>query len=660
MIQNDKLSRQETDSRLLFLEQVVDNSPVAVFAIDKDRIVTHWNRACEYLTGIKAEDVVGTDGHWKAFYDEPTDTMADIMAKGKDLTGIEHRFGKAVSRSTSLNSTFEVEKFFPNIKDGVWLIGTVFPILDANGEITGAVESLLDVTERRRAEESLQQTLETMETILENVPFGIVIVDKEKRIKSINTAALKIIKRDRSDAMGHLCNDIFCPALKGCCPVWDKHQKVDNAERVAYDNDGNEIPILKTCIPLVLEGEEVLLEAFVDITELVESKRIAEEACRVKSEFLANMSHEIRTPMNSIIGFGDLLMETQLTEEQHDYLQTMTGSSKNLLTLINDILDFSKIESGKMTVEKIDTELEPVVKHLQASMLPLAFAKGIGLVVQTDSSVPEHIVTDPARLSQCLINLVSNSIKFTEEGQVCVNVTADTLDGNAAVCFTVEDTGVGIPKEKQRTIFESFSQADNSTTRKYGGTGLGLTITKKLVELMEGVIHLESEPGKGTIFSIILPTITELMDKEEEMEQNQAQVPDAQVKSELMKFSGKVLVAEDNLANQFLVRKLLEKHGLNVTIAEDGQQAVEAVEQESYDMIFMDVQMPVMNGYEATRALRAANINIPIVALTASVMVEDRKRCIESGCDDYLAKPIDRADLQEMLNKYLEPAVTTV
>ncbi|MCK4998012.1 MAG: response regulator [Anaerohalosphaera sp.] len=660
MIQNQKLSRQETDSRLLFLEQVVDNSPVAVFAIDKDHVVTHWNRACEKLLGIKAEDVVGTDGHWKAFYDEPTDTMADIMAKGKDLIGIEHRFGKAVSRSTSLNSTFEVEKYFPNIKGGVWLIGTVFPILDANGEITGVVESLLDVTERRRAEENLQQTLKTMETILENVPFGIVIVDKEKRIKSINTAALKIIKRDRSDAMGHLCYDIFCPALKGCCPVWDKKQKIDNAERVACGNDGREIPILKTCIPLILEGEEVLLEAFVDITELVESKRIAEEACRVKSEFLANMSHEIRTPMNSIIGFGDLLMETQLTEEQHDYLKTMTGSSRDLLTLINDILDFSKIESGKMTVEKIDTELEPVVKHLQASMLPLAFAKGIGLAVQTDSSVPEHIVTDPARLSQCLINLVSNSIKFTEEGQVCVNVTADTLDGKAAVCFTVEDTGVGIPKEKQRTIFESFSQADNSTTRKYGGTGLGLTITKKLVELMEGVIHLESEPGKGTIFSIILPTITELMDKEEKMEQNQAQVPDAQVKSELMKFSGKVLVAEDNLANQFLVRKLLEKHGLNVTIAEDGQQAVEAVEQESYDMIFMDVQMPVMNGYEATRALRAANINIPIVALTASVMVEDRKRCIESGCDDYLAKPIDRADLQEMLNKYLEPAVTTV
>ncbi len=638
-------------------DQIIDGSSIAIFVIDKNHTVTYWNKVCENLTGIKAKDIIGTRDHWKAFYDEPMDTMADMIVDSKDLSEIEHRYGNEFKKSILLNSAFEVEKFFPRIQGGAWLTGTVSPLTDADGNIIGAVETILDITKQKKIQEALCQTSQTLETIIESVPFGIVIVNSKKRIKSINAAALNIIKQKREDVIGKVCHRAFCPTQEGKCPVWDMKQKINRAEQSIHDRDGKKIPILKTCIPLVLQGEEVLLEAFVDIADLVDSKRLAQEASRVKSEFLANMSHEIRTPMNAIIGFGDLLMETELTEEQLDYLKTMTSSGHNLLTLINGILDLSKIESGRLSVEMVNAELEPIVNHLESLMLPLASKKKIELHLRTDPSVPKNIVTDPIRLSQCLINLVSNAIKFTKKGRVYVNITPDTLDGKSAVRVDIKDTGVGIPKEKQKIIFESFSQADNSTTRKYGGTGLGLTITKKLVELMDGQIQLESVLGKGTVFSIVLPTKTELITNEEEPHQNHAF--DVAVKPKWKTFNATVLVAEDNLANQLLIVKLLEKHGITVTVASDGQQALHTTQKGSFDMVLMDMQMPVMNGYEATRTLRAAGISVPIVALTASAMIEDRKKCLNAGCDDYLRKPIDRTELQNTLERYLGPATAT-
>ena len=638
-------------------DQIIDGSAIAIFVIDKNHTVTFWNQACENLTGIKAEDVLGTRDSWKAFYDKPTNTMADMIVENKDLNEIKRHYDGEFKKTALLNATFEIEKFFPHIQGGTWLSGTVSPLTDADGKIIGAVETLLDITEQKNAQEALLQTSRTLETIIESVPFGIVIMNSKKRIKSINAAALNIIKQKREDIIGTVCHRAFCPTREGNCPVWDRDQEINRAEQVIHDRDGKKIPILKTCIPLFLNGEEVLLEAFVDITELAESKKLAQEASRIKSEFLANMSHEIRTPMNAIIGFSDLLIETELTEEQLDYLQTITGSTHNLLMLINDILDLSRIESGRLNIEMVNADLSSIIKHLESLMLPLATKKKIELHFHTDPSVPKNIVTDSMRLSQCLINLISNSIKFTKEGGVYVTIALDTLNGKSAIRLDIKDTGIGVPKEKQDLIFESFSQADNSTTRKYGGTGLGLTITKKLVELMDGQIQMESVLGEGTVFSIVLPTQTERIVHAEEPNQNYT--PDVTGEPKWKTFDAAVLVAEDNLANQLLIVKLLEKHGITVTVVSDGLQALQSIKKDSFDMILMDMQMPVMNGYEATNILRTASINIPVIALTASAMVEDRKKCLNAGCDDYLCKPIDRAQLQNILERHLDSETTT-
>ena len=526
-----------------------------------------------------------------------------------------------------------------------------FPILDEAGNLIQVIEYGFDITERKQAQQEIVQTLNTLETILENVPFGIMIVDKNKRIKNINTVALEMLKQQKEALINKQCHETFCPAQQGCCPVWDKGQHIDQAERIAYDKDGHEIPILKTCIPITLNGEEVLLEAFTDITNMVATREQAQAANQAKSEFLANMSHEIRTPMNSIIGFGDLLLSTELSEEQLDYVKTIDSSSKSLLSLINDILDYSKIKAGKMSLEIVKFNPRKTLSHIQTMIRPSAEQKNLELQVIGLDQLPETIVTDPTRLSQCLLNLTNNAVKFTETGHVHIIASNTTFHNEKAIRFDVEDTGIGIPIDKQEAIFDSFTQADNSTTRKFGGTGLGLAITQKIIKLMGGKIHLESAPGKGSTFSFVIPTqTTDTIQEGDIMAENQNNANLESSKSTQRKiFNAKAIVAEDNPANQMLIKILLEKHGLEVTLVEDGRQAIETIEAQRFDIIFMDIQMPVMNGYEATRALREKGLKTPIIALTANAMSGDREKCLNAGCDNYLSKPISRLQLQDIL-----------
>ncbi len=393
--------------------------------------------------------------------------------------------------------------------------------------------------------------------------------------------------------------------------------------------------------------------------ELVSAKKGAEqmaeeakEANASKSLFLANMSHEIRTPMNAIIGFSEVLTEEDLTDEQLSYVNIVRDSADNLLNLINDILDFSKIDAGRLEVEKIECSLSEMLVFIDSTMEPHANSKSLDFKIVETEGIPEKICTDPTRLKQCLVNLTNNAIKFTEQGHVYLNISLENRDDQSYIHFDIEDTGIGIPKDEQGHIFDSFVQADESHTRKYGGTGLGLSITKQLAGLLGGKLALTSEEGKGSVFSLVVPAGLDVT-KQPSLDTNVVHKHPAKAKMEQPEFSGNVLVAEDDPNNQMLIKLLLKQFGLNVTIAGDGKEALQKAASEQFDLIFMDIQMPVMNGYEATRMLRRDGKTTPIIALTAHAMAGDWEKCLEAGCDDYMTKPIDQDKLTHILYKYV-------
>ena len=383
----------------------------------------------------------------------------------------------------------------------------------------------------------------------------------------------------------------------------------------------------------------------------------ATAANRAKSDFLANMSHELRTPMNAIMGFSQLLSEGSLGEEDQSYVNMISNSGRNLLALINDTLDFSKIESGKLAVEICNCQLGEIILEVESMLRPAAIEKKIAFEILQCGVVPGTIKTDPLRLRQCLINLLGNAIKFTEAGHVYVNVAIQEYDNEIFVQFDIEDTGIGIPEEKKSIIFESFTQADSDAARKYGGTGLGLSITRQLVELLRGRISVVSTEGQGSVFTMAIPVGVRWPDEDAPVWNKYLSVDGINEILETEKgtamYNGKVLVAEDNPSNQKLIAILLQRMGLEVILVGDGIEAVAQCGEQSFDIILMDMQMPNMNGYDATRQLRSQGIKTPIIAVTANAMTGDEKKCIDVGCDGYLSKPIDRNKLEDLVSRYL-------
>lgn len=412
------------------------------------------------------------------------------------------------------------------------------------------------------------------------------------------------------------------------------------------------IEALATSQKEIRRHQELLEQRIRERTEqLEEAMRRAQAANQAKSEFLANVSHELRTPMNGVIGMLDMAMEKELPAEQIEELQTAQRCAYSLLSLLNEILDLSKIEAGKMTLERVPFDVWALVEEILRGHQPTAAQKGVQLRSEVSPDVPRQLAGDPLRVRQILSNLVSNAVKFTDHGWVSVRVEGQCSPlGQFSLQITVEDTGTGIPADKLNYIFDKFTQADGSVSRKYGGTGLGLAITRKLVEMHHGEIRVQSEVGRGSAFVVTLPCEIDVDGSSERIAEHVEETHWGSFTS-----TARILIVEDNHVNQKVVTAVLGKRGYTLEVANDGQEALIKLEKGEFDLVLMDVQMPVLDGLETTRSIRKDPRwkELPIVAMTAHAMNGDRERCLEAGMNGYISKPVQPAHLLSTVDEFL-------
>jgi two-component system sensor histidine kinase/response regulator len=798
----DETERKQAEAALIaerhLLRTLMDNLPDYIYFKDRDSRFMRTNKAHAKAFGLDdpAQAVGKTDFDFftnehaqPAFADEQ-----EIIRTGQPM------FAK------------EEKETWPDGHE-TWVSTTKMPLRDAAGNIIGTFGISRDITERKQAEEALHKSERRYRLLFERNLAGVYRTTWDGEFLDCNEAFARILGYEsREELLGQKAWSVYLnPAdRERCLALLQERGAVTNFEECLRRKDGSPVWVLENESLIESEdgGPPVLEGTIIDITErkwaeaeLKRAKEVAEAASRAKGEFLANMSHEIRTPMNGIIGMTELALDTELTPEQREYLAMVKDSADNLLTLINDILDFSKIEAGKLGLDLVEFNLHDTIGNTMKTLAPRASGKGLELVYQTPPSLPRHLVGDPGRLRQILVNLVGNAIKFTERGEVALHIETklQTRD-EVELHFAVADTGIGIPREKQRLIFEAFAQADASMTRKYGGTGLGLAITSQLVKMMGGRLWVESEPGQGSTFHftahfglakaptkphalapaislrdmpvlvvddnatnrrileamlthwMMQPSLADggwaglaAMERAKEAGKPfplvlvDAQMPDmdgftlAQRIKERPGLAGatimmltsagqrgdaarcrklgiavylikpirqselleailvalgqpsrgkgrpavvtrhslrearrklRVLVAEDNLVNQELAVRLLEKHGHTVAVARNGRETLEALEKATaggFDVVLMDVQMPEMNGFEATAAIRqkekATGQHLPIIAMTAHALKGDRERCLAAGMDDYIAKPIQAMEFLAAVEGVLLPGV---
>jgi two-component system, sensor histidine kinase and response regulator len=783
----DVTERLRYEEKMMFNHQVLENSGPMIWLDPETRSCLYANpAACRHL-GYEKEDMIGMrvpewDPYYRANDDENVLDVARRLESGETVT-----FTSRHRRKDSSERDVEVTLFRA-----------------AHGGRTVNITSIKDITEQKRAEQARKRQQATLDSLINSISDLIFYKDKHGRYMGCNTAYAALVGRPAEEVRGLTCHDLFGDEIAQSMDARDaicmSQLREQSSEFWVTYPDGQEVLLDTVISPLWDENGEPqgLLGISRNITErkrteeeIRRAKEIAEEATRMKSDFLANMSHEIRTPMNAIIGLSHLVLKTELTPRQRDYIAKVQTSGQHLLGVINDILDFSKVEAGKLDLENTEFELEKLLDNTSSLISEKSHAKGLELVFEVAPDVPPHLVGDSLRLGQILLNYANNAVKFTEKGEIVISVRAsERTEKDVLLHFRVQDTGIGLTQEQMGRLFQSFSQADTSTTRKFGGTGLGLAISKKLAELMGGQVGVESEPGKGSTFwfsakvgigagirrelvpnpdlrgrralvvddndharAVIVDMLEGMTFLTSEVSGGAAAVEEVrraaatphpydvvyldwrmpgmdgmetarQIRSlglasapmflmvtaygreEVMKEAehagiqnvlvkpvspsilfdttmsvlggqrskqsteataasttdlrlaplrgARILLVEDNDINQQVARELLEDVGLVVDVAENGQIALEMLEKKAYGLVFMDMQMPVMDGVTATREIRKlpAFANLPIVAMTANAMEQDRRKCKDAGMNDFLVKPIDPQEMFAILLRW--------
>ena len=526
-----------------------------------------------------------------------------------------------------------------------------------DGKVVGASGLARDITAQRESETRFTELFETLQE-------GVYFCDPDGKLLDVNPAMVRMLGyAHRDELVGQNIGKLYFSAPENPFPERVQTRNSSQLMREITLRRKDSGPVI--CIDnsnAICDASGRLIRhqgTLVDITvrkrsegELQQAKEAAEAANQAKSAFLAHMSHEIRTPMNAVIGMTELALDTELTRDQREYLTMVRDSAGSLLTLINDILDFSKIEAGKLELDSTDFSLRKGIQEMARILGVRARQKGLELAIEIPDDVPDALLGDPSRLRQILSNLVDNAIKFTEHGSVALKIEKESQsDGEVCLHFSVADSGIGIPRDKQLLIFEAFAQADASTTRKYGGTGLGLSISARLVRMMSGKIWVESETNGGSVFHF---TARFGLLKQARGAHFAAASASGRRGLRDGRQELRILLVEDNTMNQVLAQRLIQKWGHKLTVAGNGRQALAALEKEKFDLILMDVQMPEMSGIDVAAAIRekekGTGERVPIIATTASAMKEDRERCLAAGMDAYISKPIERDVLLETIH----------
>ena len=576
---------------------------------------------------------------------------------------------EAVIRANKRCADGEVDNFAVEYrmrhKDGVyrWIHGRGASLKDDRGIVIRMAGTHTDITRRKRDEESLRESQDQLSKIFRFTPVGIAVTARrDGRILDLNETCARMLGHVKAEVLGRTTNEIDLwrspEDREAIMAEMARSGSILGKELELRHKNGSSVVVLYSAVPNHSYGESCILSVLMDISDrksmeqaLRRSKDAAEAANKAKSEFLSTMSHEIRTPMNTILGMVDVLSATALTGEQAHAIKAIELAGGNLLSLLNDILDLSQIEAGGVIMEeKICDPLE-MANQLVDMMRPDAARKGLGLRLQTHGELPPRLYCCPDRIRQILVNLLGNALKFTATGEIVLEIgRAEEPDG-AKLRLAVRDTGIGIPPDKQALIFDRFTQVNATANRQYGGVGLGLAICKKLAEMMHGRIRVQSREGHGATFSLTLPLRPAPLPKP-----GPAQ-PQFKLRSDKMQ-SGSVLLVEDSPTNAEVMRLMLEGSPFDITWAPSGEAALAALDDKRFDVILMDVEMPGMDGYQTTRALRQQELKqgrprTPVVALTAHAFEEHRQRSLEAGCDDFQVKPIPKARLINTLETWL-------
>lgn len=652
-------ARTEENKRLSFVARATDNMVVIT---DKTERIQWVNEPFEKITGYTFEEALGK---------KPAELV--------QYRGTSSETKKAIREALDHRKPFrgEVQNINKTGKE-YWIDLYISPIYNDKGDLINYIAIESDITEKKEKDKNIANLLATQKAIFYGVGLCVIFTDTQGVIQNINQAALNLLEYKSGDLIGKATPALFHDSeeikkraedlslelgidLKPSFETFvikARSKGVADANEWTYiSKSGKRIPVWLSVTCIRHANGEILgyLGVAEDYTlkkqvenELIQAKNLAEQAVFAKDSFLANMSHEIRTPLNAVIGFTELLTQSNLSQEQKEYVEHIQTAGDNLLVIINEILDLSKIDSGQLHIEEHPFNVRNTLKHVHELLKVKAQKNQLDFSLLLDAEIPETVIGDKIRLNQILMNLAGNAIKFTEEGEVVISVkkTAET-DQTITLRFSVKDTGIGIAESKLESIFERFRQAEESTTRKFGGTGLGLNIAKQMVELQHGKLEVKSKLGQGSEFYFSLE-FKKFFDDNKEFK-NQQNTLD----NELGKLS--ILLCEDNELNQRLARTVVQNFGFDIDIADNGQLGIELIKKKKYDLVLMDLQMPVQDGYQTTIMIRnELKMSIPIIAMTAHSLVGEQQKCFDIGMNAYVAKPFKQYELLEAIQDVIK------